>query len=235
LKIGEATQELHILLTIAGSLGGGSIEGRGGGGGIAGCDAVSEPKETSPSSCMMAHIRSASAFVLAFCRLNWLWVLPLPLGRRGRRGRAHNHAPTLPAIAVAATSLLAAARVRRVAASAAAQGAASVGSVAIAASQKMAATAAWVAVAALEAAAAPFRASIVVVAVAAALAAVGAAAAAAFVPGSAGAGPPAALAHSLRSLAQAVFLFFSCSHLRTLDRHLTSRWSAVHWLPWACA
>jgi hypothetical protein len=58
--------ELHKFLTVAESLGGSSVVvggGAGGGGGIAGSDAVSAPKEMSPSpsSCGMAPIRSASA------------------------------------------------------------------------------------------------------------------------------------------------------------------------------
>ncbi len=58
--------EVHKFLTVSGSLGGGGVVSggnvAGGGGGVAGCDAVSAHKETSPSpsSCRMAHIRSAS-------------------------------------------------------------------------------------------------------------------------------------------------------------------------------
>jgi hypothetical protein len=62
-------------------------------------------------------------------------------------------------------------------------------------------------------------AAVVVVAVAAAVA-----------PRSAGGGPLAALARSLRSLGQAVLLFFSCSRLCALGWRLVSRWSAVRWL-----
>ncbi len=49
---------------MAGSMGDGSVAvggGACGGGGVAGSDAVSAPKETLPSSCGMAPIRSDSA------------------------------------------------------------------------------------------------------------------------------------------------------------------------------
>jgi hypothetical protein len=59
--------KVHKFLTVVGSLGGGGVVvGGGAGGGVAGSDAVSAPKETSPSSCSMAPIRSASA---PFCPL----------------------------------------------------------------------------------------------------------------------------------------------------------------------
>jgi hypothetical protein len=194
----------------AGSLGGGGVAGGGGSGDETWM--VAMPFLTlQRCRCRMAHICP----VPAICRLNWLWVLPLPLGGRGRRGWACNPLPRLPAIA--ATSFLAAARVRRVAASAAA-----VGSIAITASQYVAATAA-----------AAFRAAVAAVAISAATAAVGAAAAAAFAPGSAGAGLQVALANSLRSLAQVVLLSFLRSRLCALDQCLTSRCLAVCWLPWA--
>jgi dihydrodipicolinate synthase/N-acetylneuraminate lyase len=97
----------------------------------------------------------------------------------------------------------------------------------------VAATAARGAGAALEVAVAPFLEA--AVAIAAAAAAVGAAAAAAVVPESARAGPLTALAHFLRSLAQAVLLLFSLYRLRALVRRLACCWSAVRWLPWARA
>jgi hypothetical protein len=59
-------------------------------------------------------------------------------------------------------------------------------------------------------------AAVAVVAVAAAAAAAGAAAAGTVVPKSARGGLLTALARSLRSLAQAVLLFFSCSRLCAL-------------------
>jgi hypothetical protein len=97
----------------------------------------------------------------------------------------------------------------------------------------VAATAAWGAGAALEAAVAPFlEAAVAAVAIAAAVAAAGAAA---VEPISARAGPLMALAHFLRSLAQAVLLLFSLSRLRALVRRLASCWSAVRRLPWARA
>ncbi len=91
LKTGAVLHELHNFLTVAESLGGSGVVvggGAGGGGGVAGSDAVSAPKETSPSpsSCGMAPIRSA----LSACRLDRLWALPLSLGGRGRWGRARN-------------------------------------------------------------------------------------------------------------------------------------------------
>jgi hypothetical protein len=202
---------------MAGSLGGGGFAG--GGGGVDGCDAKSVTMEMSPSpsSCGMAHIRSVSA-------PSRLFVGSTGCGRfrfRLAGGAGGDGLVTAPALlTVVATSYLAVARVRRVAASAAARGAAAVGRVAIAASQYVAATAAW-------------GAAVAAVAVAAAAAAVGAAAA--FAPGSTGAGPPKTLARSLRSLAQAVLLFFLCSCLRAPDRRLTSCCSAVCWLPWTRA
>jgi hypothetical protein len=118
--------EVHKFLTVAESLGGGGVVV---GGGVAGSDALSAPKETSPSpsSCGMAPIRSASS---PFCPL----VGSTGYGRfrfrlaGGAGGDGLVNAPALLAIAVATASFLAAACVRRVAASA-------VGSVAIAASQ----------------------------------------------------------------------------------------------------
>jgi hypothetical protein len=99
----------------------------------------------------------------------------------------------------------------------------------------VAATAARGAGAALEAAVVPFlEAAVAAVAVAAAAAAVRAAAAAAVSPESAKAGLLKALAHFLRSFAQAVLLF-SLSRLRALVRRLASRCSAVRRLPWARA
>ncbi len=124
--------DLHKFLTVAESLGGsGVVVSRGadggGGGGVAGSDAVSAPKETapSPSSCSMAPIRSASA---PLCPL----VGSTGCGRfcfrlaGGAGGDGLVIAPAL--LAVATTSFLAAARVRRIAPSA-------VGSDAFAASQ----------------------------------------------------------------------------------------------------
>ncbi len=117
-------------MTVAESLGGGGVVvggGAGGGKGVAGSDAISAPKETSPSSCGMTPLRSASA---PFCPL----VGMTGCGRfrfrlaGGAGGDGLITAPALLAVAVATTSFLAAARVRHVAASA-------VGSVAIAASQ----------------------------------------------------------------------------------------------------
>jgi hypothetical protein len=130
--------KLQGFLTVAESLGGGGVVvggGAGGDGGVAGSDAVFASKETLPSplSCGMAPIRSASA---PFCLL----VGSTGCGRfrfclaGGAGGDRLVTAPALPAVAVATTSFLAAARVRRVAASAAALGAAVVRSVAVAAS-----------------------------------------------------------------------------------------------------
>jgi hypothetical protein len=122
--------DLHKFLTVAESLGDGGVvesRGAGGGGGVAGSDAVSTPKETSPSpsSCGMAPIRSASA---PLCPL----VGSTGCGRFRLAGGAGGDglvtAPALLAVAVAITSFLAAARVRRIAPSA-------VGSDAFAASQ----------------------------------------------------------------------------------------------------
>ncbi len=124
---------------MAGSMGDGGVAVGGGacgggGGGVAGSDAVSAPKETLPSSCGMAPIRSDSAPRCSFVgstgcgRFRFHFV-------GGAGGDGLVTAPALPALALATASFLAAARVRRVAASAAAMGAAVVGSVAVAASQ----------------------------------------------------------------------------------------------------
>ncbi len=92
-------------LTMAGLMGGGGVV-VGGGGGVAGSDAVSAPKETSPSSCGMAPICSASAL---FCPL----VGSTGCGRfrfrlaGGAGGDGLVTAPALPALAVATTSFLA--------------------------------------------------------------------------------------------------------------------------------
>jgi hypothetical protein len=124
-------------LTVAVSMGGGGVAvggGACGGGGVAGSDAVSAPKETSPSSCGMAHTRSDSASRCLFVGSTGCGRFRFRLaGRAGGDGLLT--APALPALAVATASFLAAARVRRVAASAAAMGAAVVGSDAVAASQ----------------------------------------------------------------------------------------------------
>jgi hypothetical protein len=123
---------------VAGLLGGDGIVSGGGvaGGGVAGCDAVSDPNEASPppSSCGMVHIHLVSVPLCplvgsAGCRL-FRFRLAWGAGRDGVVP-----APSLPAVAVATTSFLAAERVRLIAASAAARGAAVVGSVTIAASQ----------------------------------------------------------------------------------------------------
>ncbi len=114
--------KVHEFLTVAGSLGGGGVVvggGAGDGGGVAGSNAVSAPKKTLPSSCGMAPIRSASA---PFC------LLVTSTGCRrfrfrlvgGVGGDGLVTVPALLAVAVATTSFLAAARLRRVAASAAA-------------------------------------------------------------------------------------------------------------------
>jgi hypothetical protein len=122
--------ELHKFLTVAESLGGSGVVvggGTGDGGGVASSDAVSAPKETSPSSCGMAAIHSASA---PLCPL----VGSIGCGRfrfrlaGGAGGDGLVTAPALLAVAVATTSFLAAARMHRIAPSA-------VGSDAIAASQ----------------------------------------------------------------------------------------------------
>ncbi len=122
---------------MAGSMGDGEVAvggGACGGGGVAGSDAVSAPKETSPSSCGMAPIRSDSAPLCPLVGSTGCGRFRFRLaGGAGGDGLAT--APELSALAVATASFLAAARVHRVAASAAAIGAAVVGSDAIKASQ----------------------------------------------------------------------------------------------------
>jgi hypothetical protein len=126
-------------LTVAGSMGDGGVAvggGACGGGGVAASDAVSAPKETSPSpsSCGMAPIRSDSAPLSPLVGSTGCGRFRFCLaGGAGGDGLAT--APELPALAVATAPFLAAARVRRVAASAAAIGAAVVGSDAVKASQ----------------------------------------------------------------------------------------------------
>ncbi len=135
--------KVQVFLTVAGSMGGGSVAvgggacgGACGGGGVAGSDAVSAPKETSPSpsSCGMAPIRSDSAPLCPFVGSTGCGRFRFRLAG-GAGGDRLVTTPALPALAVATASFLAAARVRRVAASAAALGAAVEGSVAVAASQ----------------------------------------------------------------------------------------------------
>ncbi len=126
-------------LTMAWSMGGGGGAvggGACGGGGVAGSDAVSAPNETSPSpsSCGMAPIRSDSAPLCLFFGSTGCGRFRFRLAG-GAGGDGLVTAPALPSLAVATASFLAAARVHRVAASAAALGAAVVGSVAVAASQ----------------------------------------------------------------------------------------------------
>ncbi len=97
--------ELHKFLTVAESLGGSGVVvggGAGGGGGVAGSDAVSAPKETSPSSCVMAPIRSASAPLCPLVGSTGCGRFRFRLaggadgdGRRGRRGRAAGKAGTI--------------------------------------------------------------------------------------------------------------------------------------------
>jgi hypothetical protein len=109
----------------AGSLSGGGVAG--GGGGVDGCNAKSEPTETlpSPSSCGMVHICSVFAPSRPFVGLTGCGHFRLA---GGAGGDGLVTAPALPV--VAATSFLATARMRRIAAFAA-----TVGSVAITASQ----------------------------------------------------------------------------------------------------
>ncbi len=106
--------DVHKFLTMAGSLGGGGIvvcRGNIAGGGVAGSDAVSAPKETSPLSCGMAPICSASALLFPFVGSTGCGRFPFRLaGGAGRDGLVT--APALLAIAVATTSFLAAVRVR---------------------------------------------------------------------------------------------------------------------------
>jgi hypothetical protein len=112
--------ELHNFLTVAESLGGGGIvvgAGGGGGGGVAGSDAVSAPKETSPSRCSMAPIRSASAPLCPLVGSTCCGRFRFRLAG-GAGGDGLVTAPALLAVAVATTSFLAAARVRRIAPSA---------------------------------------------------------------------------------------------------------------------
>ncbi len=111
--------EVHNFLTVAESLGGGGVvvgEGTGGGGGVAGSDAVSAPKETSPprSSCGMAPIRSASAPLCLLVGSTGGGRFRFRLaGWAGGDGLVT--APALLVVAVATTSFLAMARVRRIA------------------------------------------------------------------------------------------------------------------------
>ncbi len=118
--------DLHKFLTVAQSLGGSGVvvsRGAGGsaGGGVAGSDAVSAPKETSPlpSSCSMAPIRSASAPLCPLVGSTGCGRFRFRLAG-GAGGDGLVTAPTLlaVAVAVAATSFLGAARVRRIAPSA---------------------------------------------------------------------------------------------------------------------
>jgi hypothetical protein len=112
------------------AVGGGACGGRG----VAGSDAVSAPKEASPSSCGMAPIRSDSAPLCSLVGSTGCGRFRFRLAG-GAGGDGLVTTPALPVLAVATASFLAAARVRRIAASAAAIGAAVVGSVAVAASQ----------------------------------------------------------------------------------------------------
>ncbi len=87
----------------------------GGGGGIAVSDAVSAPKETSPSSCGMAPIHSASAPFCPFVGSTGCGRFRFRLAG-GAGGDGLVTAPKLFAEAVATTFFLAAVHVRRVAA-----------------------------------------------------------------------------------------------------------------------
>jgi hypothetical protein len=137
LKIGAILHKVQGFLTVA--VGGGGVAvggGACGGGGVAGSDAVSAPKETSPSpsSCGMAPNRSVPTPLCPLAGSTGCGRFRFRLaGGAGGDGLAT--APELPALAVATASFLAAARVRRVAALAAAIGAAVVGSDAVKASQ----------------------------------------------------------------------------------------------------
>jgi hypothetical protein len=101
--------KVQKFLTVAGSLGGGGVVV---GEGVAGSDAVSATKETSPSSCGMVPIHSASA---PFCPL----VGSTGCGHfrfrlaGGAGGDGLVTAPALFAVAVATTSFLAAVRMHR--------------------------------------------------------------------------------------------------------------------------